>query len=128
MKIKKSNKSFSFSNWVKDNKFYLLAFLLPVLSMLVVYLVKGIFGDEMYLRSDCYHQYAPYLEMFQKKLRSGGSLFYTWQIGTGMNFTAIAAYYLSSPLNLLTIIWPGSIANFVDFSIVLKMGLAGFGA
>lgn len=124
----KKNKNFSFSAWCSDNKFYLLAFILPVISMVVVYMIKGVFpfGDQMYLRSDCYHQYTPYLEILQEKLRGEGSLFYTWEIGAGMNFVAIAAYYLASPLNLLTIIWPGNMADFVSFSIVLKMGLSGF--
>lgn len=127
MKIKKQS-NFSFSKWCDDNKLYFLAFILPVISMLVVYLIKGVFpfGDEMYLRSDCYHQYTPYLEILQNKLRGGGSLFYTWEIGAGMNFVAIAAYYLSSPFNLLTILWPGNMADFVSFSIILKMGLSGF--
>lgn len=80
----------------------------------------------MYLRSDCYHQYTPYLEILQEKLKGEGSLFYTWQIGAGMNFIGIAAYYLSSPLNLLTILWPGNMADIVSFFIILKMGLAGF--
>ena len=39
---------------------------------------------------------------------------------------AVAAYYLTSPLNLLAIIWPGYMADMVSFFIVLKMGLAGF--
>ena len=68
------------------------------------------FGDQMYLRSDCYHQYTPYLEILQQKLKDGGNLFYTWEIGAGMNFMAVAAYYLTSPLNLLAIIWPGYMA------------------
>ena len=126
MNIKKNN--FSFGKWCSDNKLYLLAFFLPVLSMTLVYLFKGVFpfGDEMYLRSDCYHQYTPYLQILQEKLHNGGSLFYTWEIGAGMNFVAIAAYYLASPLNLLTILWPGNMADFVSFSILLKMGLSGF--
>lgn len=121
-------KNFSISNWCNVNKLYLLSFILPVLSMLIVYFFKDVypFGDQMYLRSDCYHQYTPYLEILQDKLRGGGSLFYTWQIGAGMNFIGIAAYYLSSPLNLLTILWPGNMADIVSFFIVLKMGLSGF--
>ncbi len=129
MFTKKQN-NFSIKKWYRNNKIYLLAFILPVLSMLVVYFFKDVypFGDEMYLRSDCYHQYTPYLEILQEKLQSGKSLFYTWEIGAGMNFIAIAAYYLASPLNLLTILWPGNMADIVSFFILLKMGLAGFSA
>ncbi len=126
--MKRTKKKFSLQAWIKANKFYLLAFILPVVSMLVVFAFKGIapFGDLTYLRSDCYHQYTPYLQILQDKLRSGGSLLYTWEIGGGMNFIAIMAYYLASPANLLTVIWPTNMADITDFFIVVKMGLAGF--
>lgn len=126
--MKRAKKKFSLQNWIKANKFYLLAFILPVVSMLVVFAIKGVFpfGNMTYLRSDCYHQYTPYLEILQEKLRSAGSLFYTWEIGGGMNFIAIMAYYLASPANILTLIWPGNMADITDFFIVVKMGLAGF--
>ena len=126
--MKTNSKKFSIKDWFEKNKLYILAFVLPILSMLIVYYFKNIFpfGDQMYLRSDCYHQYTPYLEILQQKLKDGGSLFYTWEIGAGMNFMAVAAYYLTSPLNLLAIIWPGYMADMVSFFIVLKMGLAGF--
>lgn len=126
----KGDKKFSFSTWIQENWIYFVAFFLPVLSMLIVYFFKDIapFGDQMYLRSDCWHQYTPYLQILQDKLHSGGSLFYTWEIGAGMNFVAIAAYYLASPFNLLTILWSGNMADYVSFFIIVKMGLAGFSA
>ncbi len=126
--MKRTKKKFSLQEWIKANKFYLLAFILPVASMLVVFAFKGVapFGNLTYLRSDCYHQYTPYLEILQNKLRHGGNLLYTWQIGGGMNFIAIIAYYLASPANILTLIWPTNMADITDFFIVVKMGLAGF--
>lgn len=110
-----------------NNIFHILAFIIPVLSMFVIYYFKDIgpFGGEMYLRSDCYHQYAPFLQVLQDKLKGDGSLFYSWEFGGGMNFWGLAAYYVASPFNLLTLIWPWEIADFVSFSIVTKMGLAG---
>ena len=50
---RKGDSKFSFSTWLKDNWLYFLAFLLPVLSMLIVYFFKDIapFGDQMYLPS-----------------------------------------------------------------------------
>lgn len=123
-------KNFSIQKWFMDNRIYLAAFFLPVLSMLIVYFFKDVypFGPEMYLRSDNYHQYTPYLQILQDKLSEGGSLFYTWEIGAGMNFIAIAAYYLSSPLNLLLILFHGKVVDIVSFFIVVKMGLSGFSA
>lgn len=75
--MKTNSKKFSIKDWFEKNKLYILAFVLPILSMLIVYYFKNIFpfGDQMYLRSDCYHQYTPYLEILQQKLKDGGSLF-----------------------------------------------------
>ena len=126
--MNETKEKFSFIDWIKENKFYLLAFFLPVVSMLVVFAFKGCapFGDEVYVRSDCYHQYTPFLQVLQEKLRNFDNISYTWKIGGGMNFLALSAYYLSSPLNLLSVFWPGRISDLVSFFIILKMGLAGF--
>lgn len=100
--MKTNSKKFSIKDWFEKNKLYILAFVLPILSMLIVYYFKNIFpfGDQMYLRSDCYHQYTPYLEYFNRNLKTGKP-FYTWEIGAGMNFMAVAAYYLQVPLTYL---------------------------
>ena len=39
------------------------------------------FGEECFLRTDMYHQYAPFFSEFQYKLKQGGSLLYSWDIG-----------------------------------------------
>lgn len=113
---------------IKNNKVFLFSFFLPILSMLIVYYVKDVypFGENIYLRSDSYHQYAPFLQLFKDALTNELSLLYTWRIGLGMNFFSIFAYYLSSPFNLLLIFWKGRIADFISFLIILKCGLAGF--
>ena len=76
--MKTNSKKFSIKDWFEKNKLYILAFVLPILSMLIVYYFKDIFpfGDQMYLRSDCYHQYTPYLEILQQKLRRGKPFLY----------------------------------------------------
>ena len=72
----------------KEHTFHLIAFAIPVLAMLVVYYFKDIapFGDQMYLRSDCFHQYAPFLQVLQDKLRNFGNFYYSWEFGGGMNY------------------------------------------
>lgn len=76
--MKTNSKKFSIKDWFEKNKLYILAFVLPILSMLIVYYFKNIFpfGDQMYLRSDCYHQYTPYLEILQQKLKDGEAFLY----------------------------------------------------
>ncbi len=104
------------------------AFVVPVLAMLIIFLQRRIFpfGEESFLRTDMYHQYAPFFSEFQYKLTHGGSLFYSWNVGMGVNFAALYAYYLASPFNWLLILCPkGLIIEFMTYSIVIKTGLAG---
>ena len=74
--------------------------------MIIIFIQRGIFpfGEESFLRTDMYHQYAPFFSEFQHKLRTGGSLLYSWDVGMGVNFAALYAYYLASPLNWLVIL------------------------
>ena len=104
------------------------AFIVPVVIMIIIFAQRGIFpfGDESFLRTDMYHQYAPFFSEFQHKLTGGGSLLYSWDIGMGVNFSALYAYYLASPLNWLLFFYPkGLVIEFMTYSIVLKIGLAG---
>lgn len=106
----------------------LAAFFIPVIIMVVIFAQRGIFpfGQESFLRTDMYHQYAPFFSEMQYKLTSGGSLLYSWDIGLGVNFAALYAYYLASPLNWLLILCPkGLIIEFMTYSVVLKIGLCG---
>ena len=85
---------------------FLVAFFIPVLSMIGVFAAKQIFpfGDNCFLRTDLYHQYAMFFSEFQDKLQNGGSLLYSWDIGAGTNFVALYGYYLASPFNWLTML------------------------
>lgn len=106
----------------------LLAFFLPVLSMLCIFAGNQIypFGDRSFLRTDLYHQYAPFFAEFARKLREGGSLFYTWNIGMGTNFISLIGYYLSSIFNWLIIFCSEEhVIEFVSYLVIFKMGLAG---
>ena len=73
------------------------AFCIPVVIMIIIFWQRGIFpfGEESFLRTDMYHQYAPFFSEFQDKLSRGGSLLYSWNIGMGVNFSALYAYYLA---------------------------------
>ena len=73
-----------------------------------------------------YHQYAPFFSEFQYKLKQGGSLLYSWDIGMGVNFSALYAYYLASPVNWLIILCPKKfIIEFMTILIMVKTGLCG---
>ena len=116
---------------VRSSDAYLLSFLIPVLSMIVIFFARGIFpfGRESFLRTDMYHQYAPFFSEFQYKLRHGGSLLYSWNVGLGVNFSALYSYYLASPVNFLILLVPKNLViEFMTYLIVLKIGLSGLSA
>ena len=115
----------------KDGKlkisYTLLAFLTPFLSMLVLMMIRGFepFGDSSMLYSDMYHQYYPFFVGFRDALRSGDSLLYSWNVGMGMDYLGLIAYYLASPLNLLSIIIPqGWTLEYFALLMPIKLGLA----
>ena len=55
---------------------FTLSFIIPVFIMILIFIQRGIFpfGDESFLRTDMYHQYAPFFSEFKYKLSNGGSL------------------------------------------------------
>lgn len=113
---------------VQGRRAYLISFIIPVVAMILIFIFRGIFpfGKETFLRTDMYHQYAPFFSEFQYKLHHGGSLLYSWDVGLGINFSALYAYYLASPLNWLLLLCPkGLILEFMTYMIVVKIGLAG---
>ena len=115
--------------WIRKED--LLSFLLPLVTMLIIFIGKGIFpfGQESFLRTDLYHQYAPFLREFQAKLQSFSSLHYSFNIGLGVNFTSLLAYYLASPLNFFVILFPkGLVVEYISYLIIIKIALSGMTA
>ena len=107
--------------------FTALAFLLPVGALLVVRLICSIFFNGTYslLYSDCYHQYYPFFLEFRRALRSGQSLLWNWNVGLGMDYLGLAAYYLGSPLNFLSILLPESLMMaYFSALMPIKLGFA----
>ena len=119
----KENKS-----WFRKSDAVIAACFIPIIILIIIFIQREIFpfGDNSYLRTDMYHQYAPFFSEFQYKLQNGKSLLYSWDVGLGVNFSAIYAYYLASPLNWFLIFVPkANVIEFMDYGIVLKTGLAG---
>ena len=87
-----------------------IAFLLPFLGMTGVMAVSEYvpFGEYSVLYSDMYHQYYPFFLEFREALLSGEGLQWTWSVGLGMDYLGLIAYYLASPLNLITVLVPKS--------------------
>lgn len=106
---------------------YIIAFVLPLVMMIALYYTRKIFpfGEECYLRSDMYHQYAPFFSELWNKIRNGESLTYSWNIGMGVNFTSLYAYYLASPSNWFIALFPQkNMIEIMNSLIILKISLA----
>ena len=119
----KLRKNFEFSRLVLP-----LAFLLPLVGMLGVMLFRGFipFGNTSMLYSDMYHQYYPFFCSYRRALLSGDSLLINWDIGLGVNNIGLIAYYLASPLNLLSIFIPESmLLGYFSLLAPIKLGFAG---
>jgi len=105
-----------------------LAFTFPFAGMLFVMLVSRYepFGNSSMLYSDMYHQYYPFFVAFREALHSGESLLHSWSVGLGMDYLGLIAYYLASPLNLVSVIVPqGWLLEYFSLLVPVKLGLAG---
>ena len=105
-----------------------IAFAIPCVGMLFVMLISGYepFGKYSMLYSDMYHQYYPFFVEFRRALREGKGLIYTWSVGMGMDYLSLIAYYLASPLYLLSVFVPeGWLLEFYSLLMPVKLGLAG---
>ncbi len=117
-----------FSGFIYKNRYVLLSFFIPFVIMTVAFALMGVspFGNNQILVTDLWHQYYPFLADYQDKLKSGESLFYTWSVGAGTNYFALASYYLASPMNFLSVFIPSEwLRQFLAFSVVTKIALAG---
>lgn len=104
----------------------IIAFIIPVLALIIMFAARSIypFGEEMYLRSDMYHQYATMLKEFQSILKNGDSLLYTWNIGLGSDIPGTYAYYLATPVYWLVGLLPSTnIPEIMAGFIIIKAGL-----
>lgn len=95
-----------------------------VLVLFAIYEYSPI-GKDSILLSDLKTQYAPALVAYKNQLMAGESLSYSFLIGLGKNTFGMFAYYLSSPLNFLSFLFPaGKIDQAVVLLILLKLSLA----
>ncbi len=63
-------------------------------------------GEKSAMIVDLHHQYGPMLSQLRDMLLNGGSVLYTFEVGTGTSFIPLFAYYLASPFNLILVLLP----------------------
>lgn len=97
-------------DFLKDKYVYTLTFAIACVLMLIAWIMGEIppFGDRSLMVVDAVHQYLPFFSEYQEKLRGFESLQYSFAVGMGNNFVSLWSYYLSSPLNLIIVLFPKS--------------------
>ncbi len=115
---------------VKSKSFLIGAasFVLPALALYIIFIINGVhpFGDKQILVTDLWHQYYPFLCELQARIKEGQSLLYSENIGLGINFWALIAYYCASPLNfLVAFVSKEALRDLVVGLVILKVGFSG---
>ena len=106
---------------------YLCAFVISLVILLLYSVIQGIFpfGRATFLRKDLYHQYLPFLYELRRRLISGQSLKYSFDLGLGSSFYVLYVYYLSDPLNFLSVLVPEDfVLEFLTIITFLKIAAA----
>ncbi|KAA9022029.1 YfhO family protein [Niallia endozanthoxylica] len=102
-------------------------FTIPILIIIAVFLRLDItpFGGNSIWYIDLPQQMTMFYNHLYDVLKGNASPIYTWNYGMGTSFWATIAYYLSSPLSILILLFPRS---FIPFSILviwlIKIGLS----
>ena len=94
---------------MKKTLMYLGSFFLPVILMTLIYAILGIypFGKLSLLTIDLYHQYIDFLGYMRDFLTGNGSALYSFSKALGGNMIGLFAYYLTSPLNIILVLFQG---------------------
>ncbi len=131
--MQKNNQKLSvWSSWKEklDEIYFweVLAFVIPFL--LVGYAFRKAemhpYGDRQFLVTDLWHQYYPFFQLLHEKLKTGGSLLYSWRTGLGTNFLSLMAYYAASPLHILSLFMnQESLRDGMMLILILKFAFAG---
>lgn len=84
------------------------------------------FGDKILIYNDMQYQYLDFFMWFRNMLHGEDSLLYSFNMGMGGSTITLLAYYLASPLNLLSyFVQPEHMAEFLTVLIPIKLVLCG---
>lgn len=111
---------------MKRKKIFLgiLSFIIPFLTLSIIFLVKGFFNNKTILIGDAYSQYYPFYNYLKGIFDGSNSIFYSFNKNLGGSMFGTFFYYLSSPLNIFLIfIKMSNIQLFMTWLIIIKLSL-----
>lgn len=107
--------------------FYLSAFLIPVLGLLLILMARGFypFKDNTLFIMDMHEQFMNFYASLRYTFQGDNSIFYSWSRSLGGNYIGLYAYYLD-PLCWLTIFFPiDKLYAGILLLTLLRVGLSG---
>ena len=105
---------------------YLLSFIIPVIIMIAVFALQGVwpFGDKTVMTGDTQYQFVDYLSYFRTILFGNNDLSYSFSKTLGGEMAGFTAYYFLSPLNLIPVLFPSKwLPVGISLVLVLAPGL-----
>ena len=86
---------------------YILAFVSSLVVISILFYLQGVapFGGKSLLTIDFFHQYGPMLGELFDRIKSHSSLLYSFNMGMGLPFYRNFFNYLSSPFNILMLLF-----------------------
>ena len=116
-----------FLGWLRRNRSYLFAFILPVALIYIAYAIFGLypFGDHSVLCLDLNGQYVYYFEAIRDAFHGDGAILYNWERNLSGGYQGVIGYYLASPFTLIVILLPRTmILGALLIMILCKLGAA----
>lgn len=111
---------------MKNKKFLLLSFFIPLIIYLFFFYINGLLTNRMILIGDSYEQYYPLFHYLKGILEGTNSIFYSFSKSIGGSMFGTFFYYLSSPLNLLVgLIKDQYILDFMTYLTIFKLSVCG---
>lgn len=92
---------------IKEYDYLIFTFILSVLVIGIIYKLQEVtpLGRNSLLKIDFFHQYGPMLAELYDRIKQGESLIYSFNIGLGIPFYRNFFNYLSSPFNILVLLF-----------------------
>lgn len=113
---------------MKNNKVYILSFIIPFTIILITYIFLGIapFGEKSILNSDMSNIFIDTITNVVSAIKNGDSIFYSWNLGMGQNLYPFSVQVIFDPLSILYFLFSNIYIQDIMFLIVIiKIGLAG---
>lgn len=108
--------------FAKRNRMLLVTLICAMVVISTVYYLQDVapFGSKSLLTIDFFHQYGPMLGEFVDRIRNGQNLVYSFYMGMGLPFFRNFFNYLSSPFNIILLLFKHS-DLLMSYSVIIGL-------